>query len=111
MEYFKIQEVQDSLTIDIQLLATDLDCSANEFLLIKNEGGDGFPLSNLDKEKFEVIFSTIRYFGVFVQSFDDNTDLYLYNDKDIILHSYLGFQCIIFKPSARTTIESMLKQV
>lgn len=111
MEYFKIQEVQDSLTIDIQLLATDLDCSANEFLLIKNEGGDGFSLSNLDKERFETVFNSVHTFGDFVHSFDDNTDLYVYNDKYIILHSYLGFQCVVFKPSARTTIESMLKQV
>lgn len=99
----KITVLKEPLEIDLQLMASELDSSANNlFFLSKSILDDSIMVESFDKLIIEIEKE------VEVISFDDNTVLYEYNDDIIIVHTFLGEKYILFDKAILSKIEKQL---
>lgn len=103
MHYQKISSIKNLIEIDVQLIAIELDCNASDLRVICNNT----ITDSISSENFELFWNNIKNEGFCSFSFDDNTDLYLFNNYEIILHSNLNCKSIIFELKNGSRIENV----
>lgn len=101
----KVTDINETLGLDIQLIATELDTSA-KFLkyLSKDIMGDGIMQDAFDV--FVKVIETVE--GDEITSFDDNTILYEFSNEAVVIHESLGIKYIIFDSSVTQKVEANL---
>lgn len=101
----RLKELKEPLEIDIQLIATELDTSANDMKCICEK--QIYDANTLDA--FNKMFEDItKVNGVEITSFDDNTVLYEYLNEPIVIYTLLGIKYIIFDSIITQKIEGKL---
>lgn len=101
----KIVDIQESLDIDLQLIASDLDTSVKDIRYIsKNIIQDAILF-----DAFTALIDNIKKDeGFEITSFDDNTILYEYLDDFVVINTNLGNDTILFDSSVRQKIENRI---
>lgn len=101
----KIKCLKEPLDIDLQLMATELDTSANNLKYLSAEQmTDAIALDAFNK----LVDDITRGDGIEITSFDDNTILYEYLDEAIVIHEVFGVKYILFDSMVTQKIESKL---
>lgn len=101
----KIKYLKEPLDIDLQLMATELDTSANNLKYLSAEQmTDAIALDAFNK----LVDDITRGDGIEITSFDDNTILYEYLDEAIVIHEVFGVKYILFDSMVTQKIESKL---
>ena len=78
----KISSYNQSINLDLQLLATELDSCVSNFMVISNSTlTDGIELS-----RFEKMLQLIKSDYDISSSFDDYTDIYCKCDMYVVIH-------------------------
>lgn len=105
-----IRKMRSSIEIDLQLLACELDISVGDLYYISTET---WGTDSMGAERFERWVENVRLGlveGVVeVSSFDDNTEIYLWDgDRGVfIIHNNLGFSYLLFDKSIRAEVENI----
>lgn len=101
----KIKCLKEPLDIDLQLMATELDTSANNLKYLSAEQmTDANSLDAFNK----LVEDITRGDGIEITSFDDNTVLYEYLDEAIVMHEVFGVKYILFDSMVTQKIENKL---
>ena len=101
----KIKCLKEPLDIDLQLMATELDTSANNLKYLSVEQmTDANSLDAFNK----LVEDITRGDGIEITSFDDNTVLYEYLDEAIVMHEVFGVKYILFDSMVTQKIENKL---
>lgn len=101
----KIKYLKEPLDIDLQLLATELDTSANNLKYLSEEQMTDANSVDAFNRLVEDITSGD---GIEITSFNDNTVLYEYLDEAIIMYEMLGIKYILFDSMVTQKIENKL---
>lgn len=97
--------MKESLDIDFQLIAVELDTSPNRLKYLSEDiitdavAVDAFVKLLDDIEKTS---------GTEITSFDDNTIMYEYRDEAVIVHEILGMKYLIFDSLITCRVEAWL---
>lgn len=102
----KIKDLEEFLDIDLQLIATELDTSANNMRYLCAE----LMTDAIAVEAFNRLYLDIIQNGVEITSYDDNTIQYDYLDNSVIIYTLLDVIYIIFDNSFAQRIENQLKR-
>lgn len=101
----KIKCLKEPLDIDLQLMATELDTSANN---LKYLSAEQMTYANSLDAFNKLVEDITRGDGIEITSFDDNTVLYEYLDEAIVMHEVFGVKYILFDSMVTQKIESKL---
>ena len=101
----KIKELKETLEVDLQLMASELDTSVkNMKYLSKDLMTDATSI-----DAFDALVEDIeRGEGIEITTFDDNTVLYEYLDEAIVIHNVLGVRYILFDSMITQKVENKL---
>ena len=101
----KLRDKREQFDFDMQLIANELDTSANYLEYISK---DIVGITFVDA--FEKLVKQVES-SVEIESFDDNTVMYEWEGEAIIVHSVLGEKFLIFDDMISKKIEELLQQV
>lgn len=102
----KLTSIRDTLDLDIQLLAMEMDYSAKDLRYISNEMiTDGVLLEKFNKMTQEIVDEVIAQEAC---TLDDNTIMYEFENESVVINRQLARVILIFDNLLTTTIEHRL---
>lgn len=102
----KLTSIRDTLDLDIQLLAMEMDYSAKDLRYISNEMiTDGVLLEKFNKMTQEIADEVIAQEAC---TLDDNTIMYEFENESVVINRQLARVILIFDNLLTTTIEHRL---
>lgn len=106
MNIKKLTTLKEPLEINIQLIATELDTSANYLRCVAKEWLE----DGIEIECFDKLINDIESNGVEITSFDDNTIMYEFDEEAIIIHTILGVKYLIFDSNISLKIKNKMAE-
>lgn len=100
----KITELKETIDVNFQLIATELDTSVNDLRVISSSMMN----DSLEIDAFNKFSNEIEENGVEITSFDDNTVLVEYLEEPIVVHTILGSKSLIFDAIISNKIEQKM---
>ena len=88
----KLVTLKEPLDFDLQLVATELDTSGNDLMYLHSS----LFTDAISYDKFTEFVNDLLKNGVEIESFNDNTVMYEFEEEPIIVHDILGDKYIIF---------------
>lgn len=101
----KIKDIKESLDVDLQLMASELDTSVNNMkYLSRDMMSDATSI-----DAFDALVEDIEHGeGNEVTTFNDNTILFEYLDEAVVVHTVLGVKYVIFDSLFTQKMENKL---
>lgn len=103
----RISELKEPLDTDLQLIADELDTLVNNIrYLCADQMTDANSL-----DAFNKLIDDVHQEGVEIMFFDDNTSLYEYRRRTVVVHNTLGVFYVLFDNADVRKIEARLKSL
>lgn len=96
---------QEALDFDMQLMAMEMDTSANYLRYIAKADLEDAILIDC----FDLMVKDIEQDAAEIESFNDNTIMYEFNGEPIVIHTCLSEKYLIFDSMNTTKFESLLR--
>lgn len=87
----KLITLKEPLDFDLQLVATELDTSGKDLVYLHSS----LFTDAISYDKFAAFVNDLLTNGVEIESFNDNTVMYEFEEEPIIVHDILGDKYII----------------
>lgn len=100
----KLTTLTEPLDFDLQLVADELDTSGNNLVYLNK----GLFTDAISFDKFQFFLKDIQENGVEIESFNDNTILYEFDNEALIVYTMLSETYVIFDDILAQHFENMI---
>ena len=100
----KLTTLPEPLDFDLQLVADELDTSGNNLVYLRKE----MFTDAISFDKFQFFLKEIQKNGVEIESFNDNTILYEFDNEVLIVYTLLNETYVIFDDILARHFENMI---